>query len=289
MFMDEKKKSTVIKSELKGQVIVSILLSAGLIFMVFPYVWMVLASFKVPSEIYTRFFPTHLSLEHYKVVLTGGTTAARNPFVKALFNSFLISSIATGSVVFFGAVTGYALARLEFKGKKFVNQFILFQMLFPVVLLLIPRFLLMVQLRFVNTYQGMFLPFMMSAWGTFLFTQFFKTTPQELIDAARLDGCSELRIVFRIMLPLSKSVTAIVAIFTFMAMWDEFLWYLIVTKDYELMPLSVLLGLFTKGEYELYPGIQTAGATLLTVPILVLFFFFRKYFTEGITMTGIKG
>ncbi len=81
----------------------------------------------------------------------------------------------------------------------------------------------------------------------------------------------------------------IIAIFTFMAMWDEFLWYLIVTKDYNLMPLSVLLGLYTRGEYSSYPGILTAGATLLTIPILALFFFFKKYFTEGITMSGIKG
>jgi len=162
-------------------------------------------------------------------------------------------------------------------------------MLFPVVLFLIPRFLLMLELGWINTYQGMMAPFMISAWAIFLFTQFFKTVPQELIDAARLDGCSELRIVFKIMLPLSKSVTIIVAIFTFMAMWDEFLWYLIVTKDYNLMPLSVLLGLYTRGEYSSYPGILTAGATLLTVPILALFFLFKKYFTEGITMSGIKG
>jgi len=147
----------------------------------------------------------------------------------------------------------------------------------------------MLNLQSINTYQGMFLPFLMNAWATFLFTQFFKGIPQELIDAARIDGCSELRIVFSIMVPLSKSVTAIVAIFTFMTMWDEFLWYLIVTKVYDPMPLSVLLGLFTKGEYSSYPGIQTTGATLLTLPILALFFLFRRYFSEGITMTGLKG
>lgn len=277
------------KSENQRQILIFTLLSAGLIFMIFPYIWMVLASFKIPAEIYNRFFPSRLTLEHYKFVFTGDATGAKNPILKAIFNSLLVSSIATASVVFFGAITGYSLARLEFKGRRVVNYIILFQMLFPTVLLLIPRFLLVIKLRFVNTYQGMFLPFMMSAWATFLFTQFFKTTPQDLIDAARLDGCSEMKIVLRIMLPLSKSVTAIVAIFTFMAMWDEFLWYLIVTKDYNLMPLSVLLGLFTKGEYDAYPGIQTAGATLLTIPILALFFLFRKYFVEGISMTGMKG
>ena len=277
------------KSEVKGQVIIYIILSVGLIFMAFPYVWMVLASFKIPSEIYSRFFPTRFTLEHYKMVFAGGTSGLQNPFIKSIFNSLVVSTTATVSVVFFGAITGYALARLEFRGRNFLNHFILFQMLFPAILFLIPRFLLMLNLQSINTYQGMFLPFLMNAWATFLFTQFFKAIPQELIDAARIDGCSELRIVFSIMVPLSKSVTAIVAIFTFMTMWDEFLWYLIVTKDYDLMPLSVLLGLFTKGEYSSYPGIQTAGATLLTLPILALFFLFRRYFSEGITMTGLKG
>jgi multiple sugar transport system permease protein len=277
------------KSEIKGQVIIYIILSVGLIFMAFPYVWMVLASFKIPSEIYSRFFPTRFTLEHYKMVFAGGTSGLQNPFIKSIFNSLVVSTTATVSVVFFGAITGYALARLQFRGRNFLNHFILFQMLFPAILFLIPRFLLMLNLQSINTYQGMFLPFLMNAWAIFLFTQFFKAIPQELIDAARIDGCSELRIVFRIMVPLSKSVTAIVAIFTFMTMWDEFLWYLIVTKDYDLMPLSVLLGLFTKGEYSSYPGIQTAGATLLTLPILALFFLFRRYFSEGITMTGLKG
>jgi len=277
------------KSEVKGQVIIYIILSVGLIFMAFTYVWMVLASFKIPSEIYSRFFPTRFTLEHYKMVFAGGTSGLQNPFIKSIFNSLVVSTTATVSVVFFGAITGYALARLQFRGRNFLNHFILFQMLFPAILFLIPRFLLMLNLQSINTYQGMFLPFLMNAWAIFLFTQFFKAIPQELIDAARIDGCSELRIVFSIMVPLSKSVTAIVAIFTFMTMWDEFLWYLIVTKEYDLMPLSVLLGLFTKGEYSSYPGIQTAGATLLTLPILVLFFLFRRYFSEGITMTGLKG
>ena len=265
------------------------LLAFGLIFILFPYIWMVLASLKPSAEIYNRLIPSRITLEHYRLVFSLGSTGSTSPFVRAIFNSLVVSTIATISVVIFGAITGYALARMRFKGKNLLKNFILFQMLFPVVLFLIPRFLLMIKLGWINTYQGMFSPFMMSAWGTFLFMQFFKTVPQSLIDAARLDGCSELRIVFRIMLPLSKSVTIIVAIFTFMSMWDEFLWYLIVTKDYSLMPLSVLLGLYTRGEYSDYPGIQVAGATLLTLPILALFFFFREYFTKGIAMTGMKG
>ena len=277
------------QSNILGLTVIYSLLSLGLVFMIFPYVWMILASFKIPSEIYHRFIPTQITLEHYQTVFSLGSTGSTHTFIKSIFNSLFVSSITTVSVVFFGALTGYALARLNFPGKTFLNNFVLFQMLFPVVLFLIPRFLLILELGWINTYQGMMAPFMISAWAIFLFTQFFKTVPQTLIDAARIDGCSELRIIFKIILPLSKSITMIIAIFTFMAMWDEFLWYLIVTKDYNLMPLSVLLGLYTRGEYSSYPGILTAGATLLTVPILALFFLFKKYFTEGITMSGIKG
>jgi len=277
------------QSNILGLTVIYSLLSLGLVFMIFPYVWMILASFKIPSEIYHRFIPTQITLEHYQTVFSLGSTGSTHTFIKSIFNSLFVSSITTVSVVFFGALTGYALARLNFPGKTFLNNFVLFQMLFPVVLFLIPRFLLMLELGWINTYQGMMAPFMISAWAIFLFTQFFKTVPNALIDAARIDGCSELRIIFKIILPLSKSITMIIAIFTFMAMWDEFLWYLIVTKDYNLMPLSVLLGLYTRGEYSSYPGILTAGATLLTVPILALFFLFKKYFTEGITMSGIKG
>ena len=277
------------QSELSGLVIAYVFLGFGLIFMVFPYVWMVLASFKIPADIYHRFFPTQITVEHYQTIFSLGSTGSTHTFVRSIFNSLFVSSITTASVVFFGAITGYALARLKFPGKTLLNNFILFQMLFPVVLFLIPRFLLMLELGWINTYQGMMAPFMISSWAIFLFTQFFKTVPRDLIDAARIDGCSELRIVFKIVLPLSKSVTMIIAIFTFMAMWDEFLWYLIVTKDYNLMPLSVLLGLYTRGEYSNYPGILTAGATLLTVPILALFLLFKKFFTEGITMSGLKG
>ncbi|MCK4819952.1 carbohydrate ABC transporter permease [bacterium] len=272
-----------------GKLVTYILLSVGLVPMVFPYIWMVLASFKVPAEIFDRFIPSCLTLEHYRMIFLMGSTGSTNPFIRALVNSLIVSSITTLSVVIFGAITGYALARLRFQGRILLKNFIIFQMLFPVVLFLIPRFILVIKLGWINTYLGMMAPFIMSAWAIFLFSQFFRTIPQALIDAARIDGCSELRIIFTIMLPLSKSVTIIVAVFTFMAMWDEFLWYLIVTKDYNLMPLSVLLGLFTKGEYSSYPGIQTAGGTLLTIPILVIFFLFRKFFTEGIALSGIKG
>jgi multiple sugar transport system permease protein len=283
-------KSTVQTKRKTGFIILTYgVLTVGLLAIVFPYIWMVLASLKIPEEIYTRFLPTRLTLEHYRMVFSLEATGSQNPFLRAILNSLIVSVSATVSVVVTSAIAGYALARLQFPGRNLLNSLVLLQMLFPAVIFLVPRFLIILKLGWVNSYTGMMAPFLVSPWAIFLMTQFFRTIPQELIDAARLDGCSELRIVFRIMLPLSSSVTLIVAIFTFMHTWDEFLWYLIVTKDYNLMPLSVLLGLFTRGEYSGYPGIQTAGATLLTIPMLLLFFLFRRFLAQGIVMTGMKG
>ena len=265
-----------------------LVLSSGLVLTAFPYFWMVLASIKPEEEIYTRFWPTRLTMEHYVFILGGEMTGTEYLFLKALWNSLVVATGATASVVFFSALTGYVLAKHQVAGKDWLNRIILLQMLVPPILFLIPRFLIVLKLKLVNSYLGMMLPFLMSAWATFLFAQFFRTIPDDLIQAARLDGCSEFRIVFRIMMPLARSVIAIVSIFTFIAMWDEFLWYLIVTKDYRLMPLSVLLALFTKGEFDAYPGVQMAGATLLSLPVFVLFFLFRRYFTEGIALTGLK-
>ena len=128
------------KEQCVGQVLIYAFLGVGLIFMIFPYIWMVLTSFKIPAEIYHQFWPSRLTLGNYQTVFASGATGAKSPFMRSLFNSLLVSSIGTISVVFFGAITGYALAKLNFKGRKLLEQFILFQMLFPAVLFLIPCF-----------------------------------------------------------------------------------------------------------------------------------------------------
>lgn len=270
------------------QLTIYFVLSAGALFWLFPFIWMFLASIKPTEEIYTRFWPTRLTFEHYQLILRGGV-ALQRPFLRAFFNTVFVAGVETASIVFIAAITGYALGRLEFKWRDALNNFILYQMIFPGVLFLIPTFLLVLRLGLINTYAGMIIRFLTDATGVFLFTQFFKTIPQDLIDAARIDGAGEFTIIWRIMVPLSTSVTAFVALFNFMARWDEFLWNLIVVRDYNLMTLPVLLAVFTKGEYGDYPGAQMAAATILTLPILLLFMLFRRYFEEGIVTTGLKG
>jgi len=263
-------------------------LTLGVAFWLLPFVWMVLASFKPTDEIFTRFWPTHITLEHYRLVFHGGV-ALRRPFMRAVFNSFLVAGVETISIVLTSALMGYALARLEFPGRQFLHNFVIYQMIFPGVLFLIPTFLIVLRLHLINTYGGMIVRFLTSATSVFLYTQFFKTIPRDFVDAARIDGAGELTIIRHIMLPLSTSVTAFIVIFEFMARWDEFLWNLIVVRDYNLMTLPVLLAVFTKGEYGGYPGEQMAAATILTAPILILFIIFRKQLVEGIVTFGLKG
>jgi multiple sugar transport system permease protein len=283
----------VIKSRRKlwsrvGQGLIYLVLTIGVLFWLLPFAWMVLASFKPTAEIFTRLWPTELTLDHYKLVFSGGT-ALHRPFLRSVFNSFLVAAVETAAIVFIGALTGYALGRLEFKGRNLLFNFVLFQMVFPGVLFLIPIFLLVLRLGMFNTYPGMMVRFLVDATAVFLFAQFFKTVPQDLIDAARIDGASELRILWRLMLPLSTSVFAFVALFNFQARWNEFLWNLIVAKDYNLMTLPVLLASFTH-EYGggQYAGARMAGATLLTAPILILYLLSRRFFEEGIVTSGLK-
>lgn len=268
--------------------VVYLVLTIGLFFAIFPYIWMVLSSFKVSEEIYTRFLPTKLTLKNYVFIFKGGTGQERN-FILSILNSFIISIIPTISIIFFGVLTAYSFRRMKIWGYKIYENIIIYQMLFPGVLFLIPLFLLMRDWGQINTYTAMIIRYLIDPWAIFIYTQFFKTIPESLLESARIDGASEMQIIFRIILPLTKTTTAIVALFTFMARWSEFLWPLIVNKDYLKMPLSVLLALFTKGEYQTYPGIQMAGATLLTLPIIILFLAFRKHFEEGINFTGLKG
>lgn len=271
---------------------VHVLLTVGVMFWIYPLLFMIFGSLKPSEHINTQFFPTEITLEHYRLIFQGGTGFDR-PFIPAIGNSLLVSVVDTAAIVVTGAMAAYALARLDFPGRRFLYNSILFQMLFPGVLFLIPTFLLVKNLGMVGSQIGMIIRFLTSATAVFLYYQFFRTVPQDLIDAARVDGASEGRIIWRIMMPLSVSVTAFVVLFNFMGRWSELLWDLIVAGgNSEAMTLSVLLGTFVGGagygESE-YLGAQLAGATILTLPIITMFIVFRRYFREGIATTGLKG
>ena len=205
-------------------------------------------------------------------------------FIRALFNSIFISVSSTLSIVFTSAFVGYGVAKFKFAGGTFLKHFTVFQLLFPAFMFTIPLFIVVNNLGLVNTLAGLIIPSLFSAWGLFMFTQSFRGIPDDYIEAARMEGASEFRIIFSIMLPLSRSTASIVGLFSFIAIWDNFLTPLIIIRDYDKMPLSVLIASFKHG-YSNEIGAILAGTVLQTLPMIILFLIFRKYFLQGIAMS----
>lgn len=247
----------------------------------YPYLYMVFNSFAPWDEVDKRFIPTHFTLRSYQWLLFGEKGVATKPWIKAFFNSLFVTTASTLLMMFFGVLIAYALAKVHFKGRKKVDSFIMFQMFFPTMILLIPQFLVVKNLHFYNTYAAMIIPKAMSLWAVFLYTNFFKALPDEIIEAARIDGAGTFTIIRKIVLPMSRSITTIIFLFLFMERWVELLWDMIAVKNIQLQTINVLLAQMF-GPYASYPGPMYGGTVILTMPILILFIIFRKNFTKGI-------
>ncbi len=280
-------KSKMKKGNLTGLLIISFLLFWSFI-NIYPYLYLMIGSLKQGRDFYTSFFNFKvLSIDTYKNMFA----LEELHFIRALFNSFFIAGAVTFSVLFFSAITGYALSKLDFKGKTFLSNFIIFQWIFTGTGVgFIVVFQLMVSLNMLSTYFAMIVPFLMSAWGVFLFSQFFKTIPMALIESARIEGCSEFGIIFRLMIPMSKSVAAILGVFTFMQRWNDLLWSVLVIRKPQMMTLNLTIANFVLGgEGGDKPGLTFAATVILTLPILILFIIYRKQFISGISMgSGLK-
>ncbi len=266
------------------KIIFYILLIAGALIFLYPFVWMLLASLSPENEIGgLTFLPTHLTLGSYAQMI------AKIPITRSFINSVFVSAMVTLGVLVFGSMVGYALSRLEFKGKNLLFFIIIFTMTLPFQITLIPQYILMVKFGWVDTYLALIVPYLMSALGIILFRQYFKSIPQDLIDAARIDGCGELRIIFRILWPNSVPALVTVGIITFMTSWNEVLWPLIVIRNDKMMTMPQLVTLFAVGgAAESQLGVKLAAATLLALPIIIAYLFFQKYFIQSMASTGIK-
>lgn len=252
----------------------------GAVLSIFPYLYMVMQSLAPWNEVDRRVFPTSVSLRSYQFLLTGGVTGLARPWLRALFNSFLVTGVDTIAMLAAGMMVGYALARLPFRGARVIRSFLLFQMFYPSIILLIPTFLIIRYLGLYNSYLGMILPKAVNLWAIFMFTSFFASVDRELVEAARVDGASEWTVIARIMLPMSRTIATVVGLVLFMERWSELLWDLLVVKDPNRMTLNVLLATM-KGPYGTYPGPMYAGSVLLTLPIVIAFVVFSKRFLSG--------
>ena len=250
--------------------------------MVLPYVYLLLQSVAPWDQVDKNFFPSGLSFHSYQWVWTGGGFLAE-PWLNAFVNSMLVTTIDSVSVVVIGAIVGYALSVLRFRGQRIINGFILFQMFYPAIILLVPTFLIIRVAGLYNSYWAMILPKLVDLWAIFMYTSFFRSVPTEVIEAARMDGARELTIIFRIMLPIARTITAVVFLFVFMNRWTELLWDLIVVKDPPTQTLNVLLATLFRS-YASYPGPQYAAGAMLTFPILILFLVFSRHFSKGVQL-----
>jgi multiple sugar transport system permease protein len=250
--------------------------------MVLPYAYLLLQSLAPWDQVNVLFFPTSLTWRSYQWILTGGGFAPQ-PWLSALFNSLLVSTVDSVCMVVIGAIAGYALSILEFRGHKFINNFLLFQMFYPAIILLVPTFLVIRFAGLYDTYWAMLFPYIVSLWAVFMYTNFFRSVSSEMIEAARIDGASELAIIFHLMIPISRSITTIIFLFVFMDRWTNLMWDLIAVKDPTKQTLNVLLSTMF-GPYGAYPGPLYAAGALLTFPILILFLIFSRNFVKGVQL-----
>jgi multiple sugar transport system permease protein len=268
---------------LKRFALYAVLTIAALTF-IYPFIWMASATFKPLTEIGTlSLFPDNATLDNYR------TMWARAPFGRALLNSVLVATTITMSVLVFGSITAYAMARLRFRGSPVLNAATMAVLLVPGQLTLIPMYTLIVQVGLIDTYAALILPYLFNATAILMMRQFFLQIPQSLIDSARMDGRREMRILFTIFWPLSKPVLSIVAIFTFMGSWNEVLWPLLVVREQQLMTLPQLLTVFSLGGGAGSIGVSLASAMVLVVPVVIAYAILQRNFIESMAGSGVKG
>ena len=264
------------------------LLATIALLMVGPFLWMLGTSLKSPGEMFAfplRLVPQAASAESYNEVVR------RMPFLLFVFNSFKIASLATVGQILSCSLAAYAFARMKFKAKEFIYFVLLATMMIPSQVTMIPVFLIMKFLGWIDTHYALFVPaFFGGAFGTFLLRQFFSTIPQDLEDAARIDGCGRFRLYWQIFMPLSKPAIATLAIFSFMGYWNDLLNPVIYLSSLEKMTLTVGLATLQGAEGTMLRyNVVMAGAVISVLPILALYIAAQKWFVRGITMTGLKG
>jgi multiple sugar transport system permease protein len=255
-----------------------------------PLIWMLETSFKPEGEVMSatpHWIPAHPTLDNYKSLFSS-EHVEEFPVVRWFLNSVAISLAATFLVLVVASSAAYAFARLKFRGREALFLVVLATMMVPGQVMVIPVFLIVQKLGMFNSYPGIVLPGLGGAFGVFLLRQFFLQLPIELEEAAYIDGAGYFTVFRRIILPLSKPALATLAIFTFMASWNDFVWPLIITDDVSMRTLPVGLTIF-QGRYTLEYGLTMAAAAITTAPMIVAFLFFQKRITEGIALQGLKG
>jgi multiple sugar transport system permease protein len=277
---------TLKRSAISRTLLYTVLVAIGLVFTV-PFLWMLSTSLKGNEEIFTvppRWIPTVFHPANFTAIFH------RMPFMRYLGNSVIVTGLTMLGIVASSSLVAYAFACLRWPGRGVLFALLLGTMMLPMQVTMIPIFVLFKDLGWLNTYKPLVVPafFGGGAFNIFLLRQFYLGIPREIADAARIDGCSEFRIYWNIMLPLARPALATVAIMTFMFSWNDFLGPLIYLSDKDKGTLALGLSMFV-GQYQTEWGLLMAASLLTMLPMILVFFFFQKYIIQGFTMSGVKG
>jgi multiple sugar transport system permease protein len=285
------KKNPKLKSAMQSkkqteEIILLIVLGVFAMIVVFPYLWMVLTSFKPINEIFTkdmRFFPIEWHPENYVEVLRTGS------FSRYVLNSVLVTTIGVALEVSISFLGAYAFARLDFYGKDLVFFLIMGTMMIPPQVLMLPSYLVVNDLGWLDSYAGLIIPRVGGAFGIFLLRQFMLTVPRELDDAAQIDGAGLMRRLFSLYLPLCFPSVVTLAVFSMIGFWNDYYWPLVVTSTDEMRTLALGIGHFKSLEGMGQWQLLMAASTLATIPMLIVFLISRKTLIKNITSGAIKG
>ncbi|HJV97865.1 MAG TPA: carbohydrate ABC transporter permease [Arthrobacter sp.] len=281
-----------------GRLALYAVLSLGSLLMVGPFIWMILTALKSTGEVGTfSWLPREFHWSNFVEAMDAA------PFLRYFWNSLVLTVGQTALTLVFCTMAGYALAKAPIRGAKGILNYFIALMMVPFQIILVPMFLLVKSIPFfggndilgmggtgwLNTWWALIIPLAIAPLYTFLARQFYVTLPSELADAARVDGLGEFGIFFRIMTPLVKPALVTIGVFQVEAAWNSFLWPLIVTNSDELRPLQVGLAIFSQDPLNVQWPYLMAGATLATLPMIILFIFAQKRFVEGMASAGLKG
>ena len=271
------------KISLKDIIFMTIIIILSILFL-FPFYWILTGAFKNQSatiQIPPQWFPKPATFQNF-------IDLAKSPLLKWTFNSFFISFCTMLLVCLTSTMGGYVLAKKRFPGRRIIFWLFIIAMALPKQAVLIPLFTILAKLNWINSYKALILPAVAWPFGVFLMKQFSQGIPGELLEAAKIDGCSEIRIFCNIVIPLVKPGIGALAIFTFISSWNDYFMQLILirSKDMVTLPLGVAL---LQSEFTTNYGSIMAGATLASLPMIIIFIAFQKYFTQGIAMGAVKG
>lgn len=261
----------------------AVLLAVGVIFML-PFIWSISTSLKPLADLFEvtpRLIPSKVRWENYHDVF------ATLPFVRFYLNTIFVTIMRTVGQVFIASLAAFAFSQLRFPGRDVLFFVLLTGLMVPEQVLIVPRYIIMRQFGWLDTYQGLIIPLLFSSFGTFLLRQFFLGIPKDFHEAAKLEGANPFQIYWQIYVPLARPALAAFGFLTVLWSWNEFLWALIITNRTDMQVLSVGIALF-QGQYFTNNAIMLAAANLATFPLLIIFLFFQRQLVEGIALSGLK-